>query len=62
MRPTSPLAGGVCAQRDSLEEVEANLESVRRRLSSEDMEELAEARAVMPAWIAEPVSSRIASG
>ena len=44
------------------EEVETNLEIVQRRLSSEDIEELAEARAVMPAWIAEPVSALIASG
>ena len=44
------------------EEVEANLEIVERGLSSEDMEELAETRAVMPAWIAEPVSALIASG
>ena len=44
------------------EEVEANLEIVERGLSSEDMEELAKARPVMPAWIAEPVSALIASG
>ena len=44
------------------EEVEANLEIVERGLSREDMEELAETRAVMPAWIAEPVSALIASG
>ncbi|MDE2933833.1 MAG: DUF6088 family protein [Chloroflexota bacterium] len=44
------------------EEVEANLEIVERGLSSGDMEELAETRAVMPAWIAEPVSALIASG
>lgn len=44
------------------EEVEANLEIIKRGLSSEDIEELVETRAVMPAWIAEPVSARIASG
>ena len=44
------------------EEVGANLEIVERGLSSEDMEEMAETRAVMPAWIAEPVSALIASG
>lgn len=44
------------------EEVETNLGIVERRLSREDMEELTEARAVMPAWIAEPVSALIASG
>lgn len=42
------------------EDIETNLEIVARRLSSEDMEELAETRAVMPAWIAEPVSALIA--
>ena len=44
------------------EEVETNLEIIQRRLSSEDIEELAETRAVMPAWLAEPVSALIASG
>ena len=44
------------------EEIETNLRIVERRLSSEDIEELADARAVMPAWIAEPVSALIASG
>lgn len=44
------------------EEVEANLEILERRLSKEDIEELAETRAVMPAWIAEPVSALVASG
>ena len=44
------------------EEVEANLEIVERRLSKEDIEELAETRAVLPAWLAEPVSALIASG
>ena len=44
------------------EEIETNLEIVERRLSKEDIEELAETRAVMPAWIAEPVSALIASG
>ena len=43
-------------------EVEANLEIVERRLSKEDIEELAETRAVLPAWLAEPVSALIASG
>ena len=44
------------------EEIETNLEIVERRLSKEDIEELAETRAVLPAWIAEPVSALIASG
>ena len=44
------------------EEVETNLEIVERRLSDEDIEELAETRAVMPAWLAEPVSALVASG
>ncbi|MCY4639801.1 MAG: DUF6088 family protein [Chloroflexi bacterium] len=39
------------------EDIETNLEIAERRLSSEDMEELAETRAVMPAWIAEPLSA-----
>ena len=44
------------------EEIETNLEIVGRRLSNEDIEALAETRAVIPAWIAEPVSALIASG
>ena len=44
------------------EEVETNLEIVQRRLSSEDIEELANTRAVLPAWIAEPVSALIMCG
>ena len=43
------------------EEVETNLDIVERRLSKEDMEELAETRAVLPAWIAEPVNSTLIS-
>ena len=44
------------------EELETNLEIIERTLSSEDIEELADTRAVMPAWLAEPVSDLIASG
>ena len=44
------------------EGVAANLEIVERRLSRDDIDELAETRAVMPAWIAEPVSALIAGG
>ena len=43
-------------------EIEDNLQAIQRRLSGEDIGELAEARAVMPAWIAEPISSMIANG
>ena len=42
------------------EEVEENLEVLERKLSSEDLVELAATRAVMPAWIAEPVSAMVA--
>ena len=42
------------------EEVETGLEAIRPKLSAEDMRELAESRAVMPAWIAEPVSVMVA--
>ena len=44
------------------EEVETNLEAIRPKLSAEDMRELAASRAVMPAWMAEPVSAMIADG
>ena len=39
------------------EEVEENLATIEKRLSSRDFEELAASRAVMPAWLAEPVSA-----
>ena len=39
------------------EEVEENLGAIEKRLSSSDFEELAAARAVMPSWLAEPVSA-----
>ena len=42
------------------EEVEENLGAIERRLSSRDLEELAATRAVMPAWLAEPVSAMVA--
>ena len=42
------------------EEVEENLETLERKLSPEDIEELAATRAVMPAWLAEPVSAMVA--
>lgn len=42
------------------EEVEENLGTLERKLSPEDIEELAATRAVMPAWLAEPVSAMLA--
>ncbi len=44
------------------EEVEDGLEAVLETLSEEDREELAAARAIMPIWMAEPVSARLAHG
>lgn len=44
------------------DEVEAGLGVIRCRLSAEDLGELAASRAVMPAWMAEPVSSLVANG
>ena len=43
------------------DEVEANLDVIGRKLSAEDFQELAASRAVMPAWLAEPVSAMVAS-
>ena len=43
-------------------EVEEGLEAVRSKLSAEDLRELAASRAVMPAWMAEPVSAMVANG
>ena len=43
------------------DEVEENLETLEHKLSPEDMEELAASRAVMPAWLAEPVSALFAN-
>ena len=42
------------------DEVEAGLEIIGRKLSSEDLEELAGLRAIMPNWIAEPASALVA--
>ena len=39
------------------EEVEENLGTIEHKLSPKDFDELAAARAVMPAWLAEPVSA-----
>ena len=44
------------------EEVEENLEAISRKLTSEELDELAGWRAIMPAWIAEPVSDMVANG
>ncbi len=43
-------------------EVEEGLEAIARKLSPEDIQELAAARALMPAWMAEPVSVMVANG
>ena len=44
------------------DEVEAGLDVIGRKLSPEDFRELAASRAVMPAWMAEPVSAMVADG
>ncbi len=43
-------------------EVEESLDAVLPTLSGEDLGELSAARAVMPAWMAEPLSARLADG
>ena len=44
------------------DEVEAGLGLIGRKLAGEDFQELAASRAVMPAWMAEPVSAMVANG
>ncbi len=44
------------------DEVKAGLGVIGRKLSAEDLGELAASRAVMPAWMAEPVSAMVANG
>ena len=44
------------------EAVEDNLRALECKLSAEDMKELAASRAVMPAWMARPVSAMVADG
>ena len=44
------------------QEVKESLSVIARKLSAEDLGELAASRAMMPAWIAEPVSVMVASG
>ena len=43
-------------------EIQEGLQTVLPGLSHEDMDELAEARATMPHWMAEPVSALVAHG
>ena len=43
-------------------EVEEGLGVIGRMLSAEDIRDLAASRAVMPAWMAEPVSALVANG
>ena len=43
-------------------EVKEGLAAVRSKLSAEDLNELAASRAVMPAWMAEPVSAMVVNG
>ena len=40
--------------------MEASLDVIGRKLSSEDLQELAGLRAIMPTWIAEPTSALVA--
>ena len=42
------------------EEVAQSLETLEHKLSPKDIEELAATRALMPAWLAEPVSAMVA--
>ena len=42
------------------QQVERSLGIIGRKLSAEDLEELAASRATLPAWIAEPVSAMVA--
>ena len=44
------------------DQVERSLDAVLPRLSRKDMDELAAAQAVLPKWMAEPLSRRIARG
>lgn len=42
------------------DEVGVHLDVIRHKLSAEDFQELAALRAIMPAWLAEPVSAMVA--
>ena len=44
------------------EEAEARLRELAPRIADEDLAELADARATLPAWIAEPVSGLVSHG
>ncbi len=44
------------------QEIEESLEVIERTLSETDLAELAAARAILPSWIAEPVSTLVARG
>ena len=44
------------------EEVEDSLDAVLPRLSERELDELSAARAVMPGWMAQPLSDRLANG
>ena len=44
------------------EEVEGSLDAVLPQLSERELNELAAARAVMPRWLAEPLSTRLTNG
>lgn len=44
------------------DEVEGGLDAVLPRLTQENLDELAAARAVMPRWMAEPLSTRLPHG
>ena len=44
------------------EEVEDSLETVLPTLSEEDLKELSAVRAIMPIWMAEPLSARLSHG
>ena len=57
-RPAGDAVRGALAWLDP-EEVEENLGAIEKRLSSRNLEEMAAARAVMPAWLAEPVSTMV---
>ncbi len=43
-------------------EVEKSLDAVLPALTQEDLNELSAAQAVMPGWMAEPLSARLAQG
>ena len=43
-------------------EIETGIEAIVPKLSNEDFDELAAARAVLPAWMVKPLSARVAHG